>query len=205
MNGEGRGVINLSRVSRYVTCVHQPSQKFAQRTDATVQNTCNVSVAPRHQFVSRSYVPVAHNVRTHTHICALRQPNAHLGLFVSLKCMQFLAVVLHLSTPWSRFLLEKLTVNFAASQGIPRIYGTRKFLTVPTSKCPPPVPILSQLQPVPTTPSNFLKIRFNIILPATSWSPQWPLSLRPPHQHPVHTSVSVQFNFFWRINYFFLV
>jgi hypothetical protein len=35
-----------------------------------------------------------------------------------------------LLTPWSRVLLEKLTVNFAASQEIPRIYGTRKFLTV---------------------------------------------------------------------------
>jgi hypothetical protein len=30
-------------------------------------------------------------------------------------------------------LLDKLTVNFAASQEIPRIYGPRKFLTVPTS------------------------------------------------------------------------
>jgi hypothetical protein len=39
----------------------------------------------------------------------------------------------YLLTPWSRVLLEKLTVNFAASQEIPRIYGTRKFLTVPTS------------------------------------------------------------------------
>jgi hypothetical protein len=38
-----------------------------------------------------------------------------------------------LLTPWSRVLLEKLTVNFAASQEIPRIYGTRNFLTVPTS------------------------------------------------------------------------
>jgi hypothetical protein len=36
-------------------------------------------------------------------------------------------------TPWSRVLLDKLTVNFAASQKIPRIYGTRNFLTVPTS------------------------------------------------------------------------
>jgi hypothetical protein len=36
-------------------------------------------------------------------------------------------------TPWSRVLLEELTVNFAASQEIPRIYGTRKSLTVPTS------------------------------------------------------------------------
>jgi hypothetical protein len=39
---------------------------------------------------------------------------------------------LYLLTPWSRFLLEKLTVNFAASQEIPRMYGTRKFLTVHT-------------------------------------------------------------------------
>jgi hypothetical protein len=39
----------------------------------------------------------------------------------------------YLLTPWSRVLLEKLTVDFAASQEIPRIYGTRKSLTVPTS------------------------------------------------------------------------
>ena len=35
-------------------------------------------------------------------------------------------------TPWSRVLLEKLTGS-AASQEIPRIFGTRRFLTVPTS------------------------------------------------------------------------
>jgi hypothetical protein len=44
---------------------------------------------------------------------------------------QFLGAFTYLLTPWSRVLLEKLTVNFAASQEIPRIYGTRKFLTVP--------------------------------------------------------------------------
>jgi hypothetical protein len=38
----------------------------------------------------------------------------------------------YLLTPWSRILLEKLTVNLAASQEIPRIYGTRNFLTVST-------------------------------------------------------------------------
>jgi hypothetical protein len=39
----------------------------------------------------------------------------------------------YLLTSWSRVLLEKLTVNFAASQEIPHIYGTQKFLTIPTS------------------------------------------------------------------------
>jgi hypothetical protein len=43
----------------------------------------------------------------------------------------FLPAAIYL-TPWSRVLLEKITVNFAASQQFPRIYGTRKVLTVPT-------------------------------------------------------------------------
>ena len=38
----------------------------------------------------------------------------------------------YLLTPWSRVLHEKLTGS-AASQEIPPIYGTRRFLTVPTS------------------------------------------------------------------------
>jgi len=38
----------------------------------------------------------------------------------------------HLLTPWSRVLLEKLTVS-ATSQEIPRIFGTRRFITVHTS------------------------------------------------------------------------
>jgi hypothetical protein len=38
----------------------------------------------------------------------------------------------YLLTPWCRVLLEKLT-GFAASKEIPRIYGTRKFITVLTS------------------------------------------------------------------------
>jgi hypothetical protein len=46
---------------------------------------------------------------------------------------KFKSLLPYLLAPWSRVLLEKLTVNFAASQEIPRIYGTLKFLTVPTS------------------------------------------------------------------------
>jgi len=39
---------------------------------------------------------------------------------------------MYLLTPWNRVLLEKLTGS-AASQEIPRIFGTRRFITVLTS------------------------------------------------------------------------
>ena len=93
----------------------------------------------------------------------------------------------YLLIPWSRVLFEKLTSKLCRwTRNSPHLWNPK--LPHRTHKCPPPVPILSQLHPVPTTPSNFLKIRLNIILPSTSWSPQWPLSFRLPHQHPVHSS-----------------
>ena len=96
----------------------------------------------------------------------------------------------YLFTAWSTVLLEKLT-GFAANQEIPRILWNPK-VHYRTHKRPSPVPIVSQLHPVPTTPSHFLKIHLNIILPSTSWSPQWSLSLRFPHQN--HTWENCLYN-----------
>jgi hypothetical protein len=85
----------------------------------------------------------------------------------------------HSLTPWSRVL--RSYPFFVASQKIPRILWNPKFL-YGTHKCPPPVPILSNLHPVPPKPSNFLKSHLHIYLPFTSGFSNGLF----PHQHTVH-------------------
>jgi hypothetical protein len=92
-----------------------------------------------------------------------------------------LQVLTHVITAWSR------ANRFQATQVIPRILWNPK-VHYRIHKSPPLVSILNQPNPVHTSTSHFLKIRLNITIPSKPGSPQWFLSLRFPHQNPVHTS-----------------
>ena len=74
---------------------------------------------------------------------------------------------------------------FAVSQEIPRISRNPK-VHYRTHKPPPPVSILGQPNPVHIPTFHLLEIHPNFIHPSTPRSSQWSLSLRFPHQDPLH-------------------
>ena len=72
----------------------------------------------------------------------------------------------------------------SASQETPRVSWNLK-VHYRIHKCPPPIPIISQIDPVHDPATHFLKIHFNIILPATPGFSKCSLSLSFPHQNPI--------------------
>jgi len=81
----------------------------------------------------------------------------------------------YLFTPWGRALLEKLS-GFNLVKKFSH-FKEPKFRYL-IHKCPPPVPILSQLDPV-QIPILLTEgtVHINIILPSALGSPKWSLSL----------------------------
>jgi len=80
----------------------------------------------------------------------------------------------------------------AVSQEIPRISRNPK-VHYRTHKRPQIVPILGQPSPLHIPTSHILEIHPNIIHPSTPRSPQWSLSLRFPHQDPIHPTKAENF------------
>ena len=74
---------------------------------------------------------------------------------------------------------------FAASQEIPRISRNPK-VHFRSHKRLSTLSILGDPNPVHIPTSRLLEIHPNIIHPSTPRSPQWSLSLRFPHQDPIH-------------------
>ena len=75
--------------------------------------------------------------------------------------------------------------RFSFSQEIPLILWNPN-VHYRLHKCPPPVPILSQFDPLHISSSHILKVHLNIILPSTSGSHKWSLSFRFPQQDPLY-------------------
>ena len=86
-------------------------------------------------------------------------------------------------TPCSRALVDKLS-GFQLVKKFPPIYGTRGFITAVTrAHTNLSLSSATSILSIPPT-SHVLNIHLNIIIPSTSGSYKWPLSLRLYHKIP---------------------
>ena len=95
-------------------------------------------------------------------------------------------ILTYVFIPCDRVLLEKLP-------GLKLVKKFPKNLWKPKDhyhihKCPPTVPIISEISPVHTPESHFLKTYPNMFLLFMPGSTQWSLSIRFLHQDPVQAS-----------------
>ena len=135
-------------------------------------------------FIMLTTTCIGHCVPSSDHknvaLCTICKTRYYLIIYIYIHIL----IYLYLLTPWCRVLLEKLT-------GLQIVKKFPTFLWNPevhyrTHKRPPPVPILGQPNPVHIPTTHLLEIHPNIIHTSTPRSPQWSLSLRFPHQEPIH-------------------
>ena len=106
---------------------------------------------------------------------------------LTIRCLlqiKHVTQIAYLLTPCS--IVLKILTGFQLVKKFPSYYRTRRLITA--IKVSASVSILSQIDPVHTPKSHFLKIHFNIILPSTPRSPKWSHSFRFLDQNPVYAS-----------------
>ena len=124
----------------------------------------------------RSLFSLIYNIQLCAYQLLYRMQNFHFNVNIT-----------YILAPWCRVLLEKLT-GLQLVKKFPAFHGTRKFITALTSVRHLSLSWASPIQstyPHPTSCRSILILSTHLRLGLPS--PQWSLSLRFPHQDPIHT------------------